>query len=180
MFNSEKERMEKNASTNSVSVWTDVFNNITRFRNVYFNSENSVEVLNPNYAPYNLVPWINFFIQYNTSIENRSFYLSDSEYMTTFKNNREFFEFHKRMDILKYSNFELKYDHLVEIMTEINKATKNSEVFKLYNESTQKCLLELDSIEKQKEKEKTKKKEKENNTKNEKVQILESKSEIEQ
>ena len=79
MFNSEKERVERDAKNNTTSVWSDVMKNASKFKNVYYNGENPVRILSPNYAPYNLHFWSDFFMQYNIYLENNKFYPSDIE-----------------------------------------------------------------------------------------------------
>ena len=39
MFNSEKERVERDAKNNTTSVWSDVMKNASKFKNVYYNGE---------------------------------------------------------------------------------------------------------------------------------------------
>ena len=165
MFNSEKERVEKDAKNNTTSVWSDVMKNASKFKNVYYNGENPVRILSPNYAPYNLHFWSDFFMQYNIYLENNKFYPSDIDRSMVFTNNRMFFEFHKRNDILKYMNLELKSENLLKVMYDVYLKTKGKEeVLAKMSEKTRKFLEniinrpEIIELEKQKKAEEEEKK----------------------
>ena len=165
MFNSEKERVERDAKNNTTSVWSDVMKNASKFKNVYYNGENPVKILSPNYAPYNLHFWSDFFMQYNIYLENNKFYPSDIDRSMVFTNNRMFFEFHKRNDILRYMNLELKSENLLKVMYDVYLKTRGKEeVLAKMSEKTRKFLEniinrpEIIELEKQKKEEEEEKK----------------------
>ena len=165
MFNSEKERVERDAKNNTTSVWSDVMKNASKFKNVYYNGENPVKILSPNYAPYNLHFWSDFFMQYNIYLENNKFYPSDIDRSMVFTNNRMFFDFHKRNDILRYMNLELKLENLLKVMYDVYLKTRGKEeVLAKMSEKTRKFLEniinrpEIIELEKQKKEEEEEKK----------------------
>lgn len=141
MFNSEKERSEKDAKNTTTSVWSDVMRHVSKYKNVYYNSENPVKILSPNYAPYNLHFWSDFFMEYNIYLENNKFYLSDIDKSIAFTNNIMFYEHHKRMDVLKYMNLELKSENLIKVLYDVYNKTKGKEkVLEKLSEKTRKYL----------------------------------------
>ena len=60
-----------------------------------------------------------FFMEYNIYLENNKFYLSDIDKSIAFTNNIMFYEHHKRMDVLKYMNLELKSENLIKVLYDV-------------------------------------------------------------
>ena len=119
MFNSEQERVQKEAQSNTTSVWSDVMKNISKYKNIYYNPDKATKILSPNYAPYKLRFWSEFFTENNIYLENNKFYLSDSDYETVFGNNKMFFEYNKRNDIMRHMNLQLKSENLMNVLYDV-------------------------------------------------------------
>jgi hypothetical protein len=65
-----KERIEKNAKMKTVSIWSDVYDNIDLYRNSFYSGENSLRTLYPNFSLYKLRLWEEYFLKYNPSYVN--------------------------------------------------------------------------------------------------------------
>ncbi len=52
LFNNDSERLLYGAKTKTVSIWTDVKNKFSRFKNYFYNPENIAQFIFPNIAPY--------------------------------------------------------------------------------------------------------------------------------
>ena len=65
LFNNEKER-KTYKFTETVSIWTDVIENIDKFKNPFYD-KNSETVLNVNFSPLKIRFWEEYFLKYNFS-----------------------------------------------------------------------------------------------------------------
>jgi hypothetical protein len=117
MFNNDKERKERNAKTETASVWTEIFSDLQPYLNVYYDPK-SAKILEPNYSYYNLKLWTALFMENNIYLENKHFSVNDAEKNITFKSKQEFFAYKKKEDENKYLNYQLKYDELFKAMAE--------------------------------------------------------------
>ena len=117
MFNNDKERKERNAKTETASVWTEIFCDLQPYLNVYYDAK-SIKILEPNYSYYNLKLWTALFMENNIYLENKHFSVGEEEKNITFKTKQEFFAYKKKEDENKYMNYQLKYDELLKAMAE--------------------------------------------------------------
>ena len=117
MFNNDKERKERNAKTETASVWTEIFSDLQPYLNVYYDPK-SAKILEPNYSYYNLKLWTALFMENNIYLENKHFSVNDAEKNITFKSKQDFFAYKKKEDENKYLNYQLKYDELFKAMAE--------------------------------------------------------------
>jgi hypothetical protein len=61
LYNCEKDRYEKNAHTKTVSIWTDILENIKLYRNPYYKMIN--KVLEPCFSLYKIRFWEEYFLR---------------------------------------------------------------------------------------------------------------------
>ena len=147
MYNSEKERNEYCAKTSSTSVWTDVMRNVSKYKNVYYNNENPVKILSPNYAPYNLVFWREFFMENNNDYQkNIKFFSSEFESSLQLTSISSFFEHEKKNDILKIMNLEVKQEENAKILYDLYLKIKDKPL--IMNKLSDKCKKVMLDIEK--------------------------------
>jgi hypothetical protein len=66
MYNNEMERFERNAKNKTVSIWSDMFVRIKEYINPYYEPCN--RILIPNYSPYKIRYWEEYFLRYNAEI----------------------------------------------------------------------------------------------------------------
>lgn len=121
--------------------------------NPFYFKDNKLEILYPNYAPYNLKFWDAIFLRYNTYIENDKIFLNENG-GTFFKSQNKFFEYHKIVDNLNFSNSGNKMEELLNVLIDVYDKTKDSEVFQMFKESTKFYLMNLKMGLKEEEKEK--------------------------
>jgi hypothetical protein len=143
MFNSEHEREDKNARCKTTSIWSDVFNferEDSKFKNPFYQKENKLDVLCPNYAPYNIRFWDEFFLKYNTFIENDKIFLGNGQY---FRSTHKFFEYHKKIDVMNSSNTGYKMEELLQVLLDVYEKTKDNPVFNDFKETTKFYLSNL-------------------------------------
>ena len=157
MFNSEKERSDRDAQGKTTSVWSDVMKDISKYKNIYYNSENPIKIITPNYAYYKLHYWSDFFMENNIYLENNKFYIGTNDYDNAFHNSKMFYEFNKRNDIMKYMNLQLKSENLMNVLYDVYVKVKDRpELLGKLNERTKAYLEhfvtkpEFKEIEKQK------------------------------
>lgn len=77
LFNSDKvickiikERYDRNAKMKTVSIWSDVLENIELYRNSFYSKESTSRLLFPNFSLYKLRFWEEYFLKYNLSYQN--------------------------------------------------------------------------------------------------------------
>ena len=143
MFNNEKERDDANAKFNTPSVWTEIFKDLKIYLNVYYDP-NSVKILEPNYSYYNLKIWTTLFMENNTYLENKHFYISDMDKNIAFKSKQEFFAYKKKEDETKYMDYHLKYEELLKVAADAYSVMKdNNEIFDKLSDESKKVIEEL-------------------------------------
>ena len=143
MFNNEKERNDSNAKFNTASVWTEIFRDLKPYLNVYYDP-NSVKILEPNYSYYNLKIWTTLFMENNTYLENKHFYISDMDKNIAFKSKQEFFAYKKKEDETKYMDYHLKYEELLKVAADAYSVMKdNNEIFDKLSDESKKVIEEL-------------------------------------
>ncbi|MCQ2820856.1 MAG: hypothetical protein MJ252_26660, partial [archaeon] len=142
MYNSEKERMEMGAK-DSASVWSDVMKNKEMYLNHFYNKEDPVKILNPNYSPYFLDFWSELFMENNTTLKGvKVAFGSDPSF--SFDNLRKYYSFEKEADKAKAMNNEAKLKAREETLKNIYNALKDKpEVMKMLDEKTQAELAQF-------------------------------------
>ena len=78
MFNNDKHRKDNNAKEKTVSVWTEIYRNYDPYVNIYY-SPNSVKILKPNFAYYNIKLWTAFFMENNPYLRNEKIFLNEDK-----------------------------------------------------------------------------------------------------
>ena len=143
MYNNEKERREQNAKFDTASVWTEIFCDLKPYLNVYYDP-NSVKILEPNYSYYNLKLWNSLFMENNIYLENKHFFVSETDKSLSFKTKQEFFAYKKKEDENKYMNHQIKYDELLKATAEIYFYIKDDvEIFDYLSNDSKKLINEL-------------------------------------
>ena len=143
LYNNEKERKEQNAKFETASVWTEIFCDLKPYLNIYYDP-NSVKILEPNYSYYNLKLWTTLFMENNIYLENKHFYVSDTDKSISFKSKQEFFAYKKKEDENKFINNQTKYDELLKVTAEIYYLNKdNKELFDNLSKESKKLIEEL-------------------------------------
>ena len=143
MYNNEKERVDNNAKFKTASVWTEIFKDLKPYLNIYYEA-NSVKILEPNYSYYNLKLWTSLFMENNIYLENKHFYMSDSDKNIAFKSKQEFFAYKKKEDENKYMNYQIKYEELLRGAADAYFVIKdNSPIFDKLSDESKKVIEEL-------------------------------------
>ena len=80
----------------------------------------------------------------NIYLENKHFYVSESDKSLTFKSKQEFYAYKKKEDENKFINNQTKYDELLKATAEIYFYTKdNQELYDNLSKDTKKLINEL-------------------------------------
>ena len=72
MFNNDKHRAMSNAKETTISVWTEIYRNVDPYLNIYYDA-NSVKIMEPNFAYYNIKLWTTLFMENNLFFWIRKF-----------------------------------------------------------------------------------------------------------
>ena len=155
MFNNDKHRRDNKAKEKTISVWTEIYRNYEPYINIYY-SPNSVKILKPNFAYYNIKLWTEFFMQNNPYLRNEKIFLND-EHDIYFNNLNEFFIHDKEMDKKKLKEKDDKYDELLKLTSGLfSKIKDNEEMINSLDDKSKEILEQVKSkllmIEKMKKK----------------------------
>ena len=155
MFNNDKHRNDKKAKEKTVSVWTEIYRNIDPYLNIYY-SPNSVKILKPNFAYYNIRIWTSFFMENNPYLINEKIFINEEKDIY-FNNLNEFFIYEKEEDKKKLKEKDDKYEELLKLTSDLyNKIKDNEEMANSLNNDSKEILEkvkgELLQIEKKKKK----------------------------
>ena len=155
MFNNDKHRRDNKAKEKTISVWTEIYRNYEPYINIYY-SPNSVKILKPNFAYYNIKLWTEFFMQNNPYLRNEKIFLND-EHDIYFNNLNEFFIHDKEMDKKKLKEKDDKYDELLKLTSGLfSKIKDNEEMVNSLDDKSKEILEQVKSkllmIEKMKKK----------------------------
>lgn len=63
LYNNEKERLDKAARDKTVSIWTDILDNLGIYMNPFYNQNLGDIVLKPNYAVFKIRFWEEYFLK---------------------------------------------------------------------------------------------------------------------
>ena len=113
MYNNDKQRKENKAKEKTASVWTEIYRNYEPYLNIYY-SPNSVKILKPNFAYYNIKLWTDFFMENNPYLRNEKIFLNEEKEIF-FNNLNDFFIYEKEQDKKKLKEKDDKYDELLKL-----------------------------------------------------------------
>ena len=125
MFNNDKHRKDNNAKEKTISIWTEIYRNYEPYLNIYY-SPNSVKILKPNFAYYNIKLWTAFFMEYNPYLRNEKIFLNDDKDVY-FNSLNEFFIYEKNEDKKKLKEKDDKYEDLLKLTSGLFSKIKNNE-----------------------------------------------------
>jgi len=125
MFNNDKQRKENNAKEKSASIWTEIYKNSDPYKNIYF-SPNSVKILKPNFAYYNIKLWTEFFMENNPYLKNEKIFLNDDKEIF-FNNLNDFFIYEKEEDEKKLKEKDDKYNELLKLTSGLFSQIKDNQ-----------------------------------------------------
>ena len=126
MYNNDRERTLNNAKEKTVSVWTEIYRNVDPYLNIYYDP-NSVKILEPNFAYYNIKLWTAFFMENNLYLRNERFFVNDSNNEVYFSNINDFFIYEKELDKKKLKEKDDKYDDLMKLTSGLYCQIKDNE-----------------------------------------------------
>jgi len=134
-------RTESNAKEKTVSVWTEIYRDVDPYLNIYYDP-NSVKILEPNFAYYNIKLWTAFFMENNLYLRNERFFVNDFNNEVYFSNINDFFIYEKEMDKKKLKEKDDKYNELLNLTSGIyNQVKDNEEIINSLDDKS-KALLE--------------------------------------
>ncbi len=149
LYNCEMERFEKDAKNKTVSIWTDIYSKIDKFRNPYFKGINSYGILTPNYAPFKMRFWEEFFLKWNNSIEDTKLHFSDQDgklsNTLSIKSAYNFYQINKIQTNLKEEIISNKIDDILRVLLDVYEKTKDESIFDSFEETTKFYLSNLNS-----------------------------------
>ena len=125
MFNNDKHRKDNNAKEKTISVWTEIYRNYEPYLNIYY-SPNSVKILKPNFAYYNIQLWRAFFMRNNPYLRNEKIFLNDDKDIY-FTQLNDFFIYEKEEDKKKLKEKDNKYDELLKLTSGLYSKIKDNE-----------------------------------------------------
>ena len=142
MFNHDKQRKENNAKEKSVSIWTEIYRNYDPYVNIYY-SPNSVKILKPNFAYYNIKLWTEFFMENNPYLRNEKIFLNDEKELY-FNNLNDFFIYEKEEDKKKLKEKDEKYNELLKLTSGLFSQIKdNQEMINSLDDKSKELLEQI-------------------------------------
>ena len=126
MFNNDRHRAMNNAKEKTISVWTEIYRNVDPYLNIYYDP-NSVKILEPNFAYYNIKLWTSFFMENNLYLRNERFFVNDYDSEIFFSNVNDFYIYEKEMDKKKMKEKDDKYDELMKLTSGLYSKIKDNE-----------------------------------------------------
>ena len=139
MFNNDKHRKNKKAKEKTVSVWTEIYKNYEPYLNIYY-SPNSVKILKPNFAYYNIKIWTAFFMENNPFLRNEKIFLNEDKDVY-FNSLNEFFIYEKEEDKKKLKEKDDKYEELLKLTSDLySKIKDNEEMTNSLNDKSKEIL----------------------------------------
>ena len=145
MFNNDKHRATYNAKEKTISVWTEIYRNVEPYLNIYYDP-NSVKILEPNFAYYNIKLWTSFFMENNLYLRNERFFVNDDISEVFFSNVNDFYIYEKEMDKKKMKEKDDKYDELMKLTSGFySKIKDNEELINSLDDKSKQILEQVKS-----------------------------------
>ena len=145
MFNNDKHRATNNAKEKTISVWTEIYRNVDPYLNIYYDA-NSVKILEPNFAYYNIKLWTSFFMENNLYLRNERFFVNDYDNEVFFSNVNDFYIYEKEMDKKKMKAKDDKYDELMKLTSGFySKIKDNEELINSLDDKSKQILEQVKS-----------------------------------
>ena len=145
MFNNDKHRATNNAKETTISVWTEIYRNIDPYLNIYYDA-NSVKILEPNFAYYNIKLWTALFMENNLSLRNEKFFVNDYDNEVSFSNINDFYIYEKEMDKKKMKEKDDKYNELMKLTSGFySKLKDNEELINSLDDKSKEILEQVKS-----------------------------------
>ena len=145
MFNNDKHRATNNAKEKTISVWTEIYRNVDPYLNIYYDP-NSVKILEPNFAYYNIKLWTSFFMENNLYLRNERFFVNDYDNEVFFSNVNDFYIYEKEMDKKKMKEKDDKYDELMKLTSGFySKIKDNEELINSLDDKSKQILEQVKS-----------------------------------
>ena len=140
LFNCDKERKDNDAYNKTLSIWSDLFMDLNKYKNLYYEHENICSKLNPNYSFSSLHFWDDYFCQNCRYIENRNFYLNQDEKIM-FNSPLEFFDYIKEEEVKKEEKQNIDMKMIKDLLFDIYlKSKDNTEVFNSFEDDTKRQI----------------------------------------
>ena len=145
MFNNDKHRATNNAKEKTISVWTEIYRKVDPYLNIYYDP-NSVKILEPNFAYYNIKLWTSFFMENNLYLRNERFFVNDYDNEVFFSNVNDFYIYEKEMDKKKMKEKDDKYDELMKLTSGFySKIKDNEELINSLDDKSKQILEQVKS-----------------------------------
>ena len=145
MFNNDKHRETNNAKETTISVWTEIYRNVDPYLNIYYDP-NSVKIMEPNYAYYNIKLWSTLFMENNLYLRNEKFNVNDYDNEVSFSNVNDFYIYEKEMDKKKLKEKDVKYDELMKLTSGLySKLKDNEELINSLDDKSKEILEQVKS-----------------------------------
>ena len=145
MFNNDKERVKNNAKEKTISVWTEIYRDVDPYLNIYYDP-NSVKILEPNFAYYNIKLWNTFFLEKNVYLTNEKFFVNDDNNEVYFYNANDFYIYEKEKDKKKLKEKDDKYDELMKLTSDLyNQVKDNEEIINSLDDKSKEILGQVKS-----------------------------------
>ncbi len=146
------ERFEKEAKTKTVSIWTDLYGNIDKFRNPFYKGGNAYSMLTPNCAPYKMRFWEEYFLKWNNSVEDTKILLDEEGKGSSPTSNNMivksalgFYQVNKLQSNFKEEVTGNKVNDILRVLVDVYEKTKNDKIFEELDETTKFYLSNLNS-----------------------------------
>lgn len=154
MHNCESERVEKQAKTKTVSIWTDVYVESTykSFLNIFYNPNNNVpgHMIVPSFAMYKLRFWEEYFLKWNLQQDTTKIYIDYNKNIYA-KTQSSFFLYDKIQSQINYDINKHKMEDLISVLKDVYLKAKDNEIFNEFSEMTKFYLSNLQESKQQKE-----------------------------
>ena len=123
----------------ALSIWSDLFRDNDKYKNLYYDSDNIYIKINPNYSFSALEFWDEYFCQNCRFIENKSFFLNQEEKIS-FESPLEFFDYIKEEEVKKEEKQKLDMKMIKDFLYDIYLKCKNDDIFQSFDEDSKKQI----------------------------------------
>ena len=139
LFNCDKERKDNDAMNKTLSIWSDLFRDNDKYKNLYYDSDNIYIKINPNYSFSALEFWDEYFCQNCRFIENKSFFLNKEEKIS-FESPLEFFDYIKEEEVKKEDKQKADMKMIKDFLYDKYLKCKDDDIFQSFDEDTKKQI----------------------------------------